>query len=131
MPEPLRLARPPGRRGYQRVDIEGGGVGPPLDRDPITGPLGVLLCVDGAGGGVVVGLGADVGCGWLGAVVFDAEDPAEDDGCESLMAPPLGRSSDDVPPCASGSPLGRSVSLVLAALGPEETAALFVSGPGG
>lgn len=117
----------------QRVDIEGGGVdGPPLDRDPITGPVGVLLG-GGAGGAEVVGLGAEVGCGRLDSGVFEGAD--EDDAfffCESLMAPPLGRSPEVAVPCTIAAPLGRSEPpgpAVPVAL--EETAALFVSGAGG
>ncbi|ACU77037.1 hypothetical protein Caci_8214 [Catenulispora acidiphila DSM 44928] len=52
---------PAGLRASQRVDIDGaGGVDVP-DREPMTGPLGVLLC--GGGGAAVVGFGAVVGCG--------------------------------------------------------------------
>lgn len=123
----------------QRVDIDGGGVeGPPLGRDPITGPVGVVLC-GGGGGVVVVGFGGVVGWGWLGTGSFEegggADLPVEDGcDCESLMAPPLGRSPGDVPPCAIGSPLGRSVLGPSVSLEPapvEEIAALFVSCPGG
>ncbi|MEY9861293.1 hypothetical protein ABH935_006933 [Catenulispora sp. GAS73] len=114
----------------QRVDIDGGGVeGPPVGRDPITGPVGVVLC--GGGGGV--DFGGVVGCGCVGGCFEEGGGAgvlAEDeDGCESLMEPPLGRSLGDVPSCASGSPLGRSVSLEPAPV--EEIAALFVSCPGG
>lgn len=132
MPGPLRRLPPCARPAVrQRVDIDGGGVEAPLDRDPITGPLGVVLC--GAGGGVVVGLGGEVGCGWLGAGVFEAEDEAEELGvtCASLMEPSLGRSAEVLPvlpPCASGAPVGRSVSEGRdAPVAPDETEALLVS----
>jgi hypothetical protein len=115
----------PRRLPAQRVDIDGGVVGV-LDRDPITGPLGVLLC--GGGGAEVVGFDALVGCGWLG-VGFD--DEGDEDGlapCASLMAPSLGRSVREVPPWIAA-PLGRSVLPRLALV--EAAAALFVSGRGG
>lgn len=105
----------------------------PLEREPITGPLGVLLC-GGAGGVVPVGFGAElVGCGWLGTGLFDVEDDAWDEPvetCPSLMAPSLGRSADEVPPCAIGAPLGRSVPPA-ALLAPDGAEALFVSWAGG
>ncbi|MEZ0107340.1 hypothetical protein ABH920_001331 [Catenulispora sp. EB89] len=119
----------------QRVDIDGGGVeGPPLGRDPITGPVGVVLC-GGGGGAVVVDFGV-VGCGWVGAGSFEdggGVDLLADDDCAwaSLMEPPLGRSPGDVPPCAIGAPLGRSVSLEPLPAPVEEITALFVSCPGG
>ena len=131
VPGPLRVS------ASQRVDIDGGGE--EVDRDPMIGPVGVLLC-GGGGGALVVGFGGDVGCGCVGTGVFDCgEDAADEDGCESLMAPPLGRSPEDVEPCASGSPLGRSVALEpspeplleLPPLPVVETAALLVSCPGG
>jgi hypothetical protein len=102
----------------------------------MIGPVGVVLCGGGGGGALVVGFGADVGSGCVGA--FDPGEEAADEGCrESLMAPPLGRSPGDVgsEPCAKGSPLGRSVPPELlpesAALPVDETAALLVSCPGG
>ncbi|WP_370363728.1 hypothetical protein [Catenulispora sp. GP43] len=121
------------RRPAQRVDIDGGGGGVVFDRDPITGPVGVLLC-GGGGGADVVGFGADVGCGCVGAGSFDRDEVAVagEEACESLMDPPLGRSSVEAveaPPGAIAAPLGRSESL--GAPAPvEETAALFVSGAG-
>lgn len=99
------------------------------DRDPITGPPGVLLC--GGGGAEVAGFGAVVGCGWVGAGPDEGECAAEvgdEAACASSMAPPLGRSAGEVPP-GIGAPLGRSVSVGLALV--EAAAALFVSGPGG
>lgn len=101
-----------------------------FDRDPITGPLGVLLC--GGGGAEVVGFGADVGCGWVGAGFLDRDEVAEvadEEACESLMDPPLGRSSDVVPPGSIAAPLGRSASPEASAP-VVETTALFVSGAG-
>ena len=110
----------------QRVDITGDGVVGVPDRDPITGPLGVLLC-GGAGGGAVV-FGADVGCGRVGPGFDDGAEVEDEAACESLMAPPLGRSPEEVPPCIAA-PLGRSVPLEPV---PVEAVAgaLFVSGPG-
>ena len=128
------LGRWPGRgRNPQRVDIEGGGV-ELFERDPITGPVGVLVC-GGGGGAVVVGFGGVVGFGRVGGGSLAEGGGAEvlvdeDCGCESLMTPPLGRSACDVPPGAIGSPLGRSVSLELVPAPVEEITALFVSCPG-
>jgi hypothetical protein len=100
------------------------------DRDPITGPVGVVLC--GGGGGVeVVGLGGVVGCGCVGAgscaAVGADDDAAVEEGaaCASLMAPPL-RSSGALEPCSIGAPLGRSAGL----LPPVDATAFLVSCPG-
>jgi hypothetical protein len=122
----------------QRVDIEGGGLEPPPGREPITGPVGVVLCGGGAAV-VLVGLGVDVGCGrggaglFAGAVVDGAadEDDAEE-ACWSLMDPSVGRSpwpgsADE--PCSSGAPLGRSAAPGLLAF--DDTTALLVNCPGG
>jgi len=82
----------------------------------------------------VVGLGAVVGSGWVGAGVFDGEEAVGEAGtCESLMDPSLGRSAEEVlPPCASGAPLGRPASPGLdAPVPPDETEALLVSCAGG
>lgn len=112
--------------------MDGGGVeGTVLDREPITGPVGVTLVCGGGGGAEVVGFEAVVGSGWLGGGAtgaFEVEERAGEEGCESLMAPPLGRSPGEVASCAIGAPLGRSVSPVLALV---ETAALFARCPGG
>jgi len=99
------------------------------DRDPITGPPGVLLC--GGGGAEVAGFGAVVGCARVEAGSGEGECAAEagdEAACASLMAPPLGRSAGEVPP-GIGAPLGRSASVGLALV--EAAAALFVSGLGG
>jgi hypothetical protein len=122
--------------------MEGGGAEDPPGRDPITGPLGVVLC--GVLGAVVVGLGVDVGCGWVGTGSFDRPGvlavlavvaEGAEEACESLMEPSLGRSpcaGSLCDPCSSGAPLGRSV-----APGPppllafDDTTALFVNCPGG
>jgi hypothetical protein len=130
-PPPAR----PAALSPHRVDIDGGGVVGVPDRDPITGPPGVLLC--GGGGAEAVDFGAFVGCGWLGAGSGEGECAAEDEAvCASLMAPPLGRSTGEVPP-GIGAPLGRSESVGPVAVRPVSDglvpveAGLFASGPGG